>query len=71
MIECFIYYYLIDLFIRVSKYSKASCKIKKSVNDWRNSCKNKKYSPSFHSHKLFAKRAIESSELKNLPNLGN
>ena len=33
----------------VSKYSKCSCTIKKSVNDWTNSLKNKKYlhSPSF------------------------
>ena len=37
MIEkCFIYYLLFYLFITVSKYSKASSKTKKSVNDWRN-----------------------------------
>ena len=27
----------------VSKYSKASCRIKKSVNDWKNSLKKKEY----------------------------
>ena len=50
--------FTLDLFIRVSKYSKASCKIIKSVNYWRNSFKNKKYlySPSFHIHKLFTNR---------------
>ena len=54
----FIIYYFIYIF--VSKYSKASCKTKKSVNDWRNSFKNKKclYSPSFRIHKLFAERAV-------------
>ena len=29
--------WFIILFIRVSKYSKASCKVKKTVNDWKNS----------------------------------
>ena len=48
------------LFIRVSKYSKASCKMKKSVNDWINSTKNEKYlyCPTFRFHKVFAERAI-------------
>ena len=66
---CFLYY----LFIRVSKYSKASCKMKKSVNDWRNLFKNKKYlySPSFHIHKLFTERAIQTSKPKIIQNLGN
>ena len=66
-------YLLIYLFIRVSKYSKAPCKIKKSVNDWRNPFKNKNYlySPSFHIHKPFAKMAIQTSRLKNILNLDN
>ena len=52
--------YFIYVFIRVSKYTKASCEIKKLVNDWRNSFKNKKclYPSSFHIFKLFAKVAI-------------
>ena len=69
MIEkCFIYYLLFYLFITVSKYSKASSKTKKSVNDWRNWFKNKKYlhSPGFHIHKLFAERAIWTSKCKNI-----
>ena len=75
-IYVFIYlftYLFIYLFIRVSKYSKAPCKIKKSVNDWRNPFKNKNYlySPSFHIHKPFAKMAIQTSRLKNILNLDN
>ena len=36
MVECFIYYILFHLFIiRVSKYSKASCKKKKTTHMWR------------------------------------
>ena len=64
----FIIYYFIYLFITVSKYSKASSKTKKSVNDWRNWFKNKKYlhSPGFHIHKLFAQRAIWTSKCKNI-----
>ena len=46
---------------------------KKTVNDWRNSFKNKKvlYFPSFHIHKLFAERAVQASKPKNIINLGN
>ena len=51
MIECFIYY-LFYLSIWISKYSKASIKIKKSVNDWRNSFMNKKYLYSSYSQDI-------------------
>ena len=46
--------------IRVSKYSKASFKIKQSVDDWRNSFQSQKYlySPSFRVHKPFAEKII-------------
>ena len=59
-------YYFIYLFVRVSKYFKAYCRINKSVDDWRHSFKNKKdlYSPSFHIHKPFAERAISKSKPK-------
>ena len=65
--------FIIDLFIRVSKYSKASCKIIKSVNYWRNSFKNKKYvyCPSFHIHKLFANRTTQNFKPKIFLNLDN
>ena len=54
----FIIYFILFIYL-VSKYSKASCKIQ-TVNNWRNSFKNKKYlySSSFHIHKLFAEMAI-------------
>ena len=47
--------------------------MKKSVNDLRNSFKNKKflYSPNFHIQKIFAERAIQTSKFKNNQNLGN
>ena len=58
--------YSIYLFVRVSKYSKSSCKIIKSAYDWRNSFKNKKYlySLSFHIQKLFAEMAFRLLNLK-------
>ena len=69
----YLFIYLFNLFIRVSKYSKSSCKIKKPVNNWRNSLKSKKYlySPIIHIHKLFADRAIQTSKPKNIPNFCN
>ena len=57
----------------VSKYSKASCKINQSVNDWRHSFKNKKFlrSSFLGIRKSFAERAIYTSKPKNILNLGN
>ena len=75
-IYVFIYlftYLFIYLLGKAKEHSKAPCKIKKSVNDWRNPFKNKKYLyfPSFHIHKPFAKMAIQTSRLKNILNLHN
>ena len=56
----FIIYYFIHFFIRASKYSKATYKLRQLVNDWGNLFKNKKYfySRSFHMDKLFAEGEI-------------
>ena len=68
IIDCFIYLF-IYLFIRVSKYSAVSSKIKKSVNDWR---KLFKFIPlasiftSYLSKGQFRLLSLKNSELRHL-----